>query len=161
MAMLAELTNKQIMKTFVLRLLAWGGVTAITLLPFAAPAADQNNHGRQRSGISGQAVISPNVTIDGIIFGGSPVETRVAVYSIKGRLRERLVGTFKTDAEGNFEVALEPGSYVLVPCGLSNPYLYPVHTPVTVHGGDVTTVAFGYYDPPLGCDENTMKTVRV
>ncbi len=149
MAMLAELTNKQIMKTFVLRLLAWGGVTAITLLPFAAPGADQNNHGRHRSGISGQAVISPNVTIDGIIFGGSPVETRVAVYSIKGRLRERLVGTFKTDAEGNFEVALEPGSYVLVPCGLSNPYLYPVHTPVTVHGGDVTTVAVGYYDPPL------------
>jgi len=136
------------MKTFVIRLLGWGGVTAITLLPLVAPAADRHGQEHQRSGISGRAVISAEVSVDGVIFGGSPIETSVAVYSIKGRFTERLIATFNTDAEGSFDVGLEPGDYVLVPYGLSNPYLYPVHTPVTVYKREVTIVTIGYYDPP-------------
>src|SRR2546425_4495837 len=99
------------MKPNASRLLAWGSVMVITLLPLVVQAADRHDdHGRQQSGITGQAVISPNVRFDGVILDGSPVQTGVAVYTAKGRL----VTTFNTDAEGFFEVVLEPGNYVLV-----------------------------------------------
>ncbi len=119
---------------------------AITLLPVIAHTADgHDDHGRQQSGITGQTVISANVRVDGVILDGSPVQTSVAVYTAKGRL----VTTFNTDAEGFFEVMLEPGNYVLVPYGLSNPFLTPVHTAVTVRKRDFTVVTVGYYDQPL------------
>ncbi len=134
------------MKPNASRLLAWGGIMAITLLPVIAHTADRHDdHGRQQSGITGQTVISANVRVDGVILDGSPVQTSVAVYTAKGRL----VTTFNTDAEGFFEGILEPDNYVLVPYGLSNPFLIPVHTAVTVCKRDFTVVTVGYYDQPL------------
>ena len=137
------------MKPNASRLLARSGVIVMALWTLVAHAADRHhgwqNPGRQQSGITGHAVISPNVSLDGVILDGSPVQTSVAVYTAKGRF----VATFNTDADGVFEVALKPASYVLVPNGLSNPFLTPVHTAVTVRQGDFAVVTVGYYDPPL------------
>jgi hypothetical protein len=137
------------MKPIASKFMAWAGIMAVTLLPLATSAADrqhdQEDHRGQDSGISGQAVISPTVRLDGVILGGSPVQTSVAVYTAKGRF----IGSFDTDAEGHFEVWLRPGNYVLIPYGLSNPFLIPVHTMVTVAKKGVTVVTVGYYDPPI------------
>jgi hypothetical protein len=96
------------------------------------------------SGVEGQAVISPNVQINGTIIGGSPVQTHVSVMSAKGRL----VTSFVTHEDGTFKVSLRPGKYLLVPDSPSNPFWQPVRTTVDVNNKNFTTVTIGYYETP-------------
>ena len=97
------------------------------------------------SGIQGQAVVSANVTIYGVISGGSPVQTHARVLTSKGKF----VTSFVTGIDGTFKLTLKPGDYVIVPDSPPNPYLQPVQTPVHVQKKTFTTVTIGYYDRPL------------
>ena len=75
------------------------------LTPSAIQAA-----GPTHSGIVGQVFIGP--TCGGPVFcPDRPFQTSFSVYSDTGRFITR----FTTDSEGEFEVTLKPGSYVLVP----------------------------------------------
>ena len=65
--------------------------------------------GPTHSGIIGQVFIGPTCPI--IRCPDRPFQTSFSVYSDTGRFITR----FTTDSEGEFEVTLKPGSYVLVP----------------------------------------------
>ena len=99
----------------------------------------------RHSGIQGQAVVSPNVTLSGAIWGGQPIQTEVSVWTGKGKF----VTSFTTAADGTFEVELHPGDYVLIPEAPPNVYLSPVQTPVSVEKNEFTPITVGYYGPPL------------
>jgi hypothetical protein len=121
----------------------WLAFLALCWMPCSTLAEPHNP-----SGIQGQAVISPNLTIDStgaFLSGGTPVQTHVTVLTAKGRL----VTSLTTDADGTFTVLLKPGDYVMVPDSPPNPYLFPVVTPVQVRKKEFTTVTIGYWDQPL------------
>ena len=97
------------------------------------------------SGIEGQTVVSPNVSLDGTILAGTPVQAHVSVFTLRGRF----VTSFVTESDGTFRVSLSPGDYLVIPDPASNPYWVPVHTAVHVAHREFTTVTIGYYIPPL------------
>ena len=78
------------------------------LTPSAVQAA-----GPTHSGIIGQVFIGPTCPSipPGFDCPDGPFRTSISVYSDTGRFITR----FTTDSEGEFEVTLKPGSYVLVP----------------------------------------------
>src|SRR5216683_945044 len=85
------------------------GLLAGWLAPSTIQAA-----GHPNSGVIGQVFIGPLCPI--CPFPGSeyrPFQTSISVYSDTGRFITR----FRTDAEGQFEVTLKQGRYVLVPDG--------------------------------------------
>src|SRR5947209_4943616 len=98
-------------------------VLTISLAPVTTHA--EKPHG---SGVQGQFVISPTVSLSGIISGGTPTQGRARVLTSKGRF----VTSFASALDGTFQLALKPGDYLLVPDPLSNPYVQPVQTPVHV-----------------------------
>ena len=71
--------------------------------------------GYPHSGIIGQVFIGPTCPVirPGVNCGPRPFQTSISVYSETGRF----ITEFTTDVEGQFEVTLKPGQYVLVPAG--------------------------------------------
>jgi len=121
----------------------WMAFLALCWMP-SPTLADQHHP----SGIQGQAVVSPNLTISGtggFLSGGTPIQTHVTVLTAKGRF----VTSFVTDADGTFTALLKPGNYLIVPDSPPNSYLFPVWTPVQVQKKEFTTITIGYYDQPL------------
>jgi hypothetical protein len=121
----------------------WMAVLALYGMPYSTLAEQRNP-----SGIQGQAVVSPNLTIDGtggFLSGGTPIQTHVTVLTAKGRF----VTAFVTDPDGTFTVLLKPGDYLIVPDSPPNPYLFSVESPVQVHKKEFTTITIGYFDQPL------------
>jgi len=114
------------------------GLLAGWLTPSAIQAA-----GHPHSGVIGQVFIGPtcpNIP-PGLNCPDRPFQTSITVYSHAGRFITR----FTTDAEGQFEVALKPGRYVLVPDGagsLRPPYVAAVE--VVVEKKEFTPVIIGY-----------------
>jgi hypothetical protein len=94
---------------------------------FAAPATGKGHHhtgkGYHQSGVTGQVVVA------GIIPFIPFADSDVLVTSGDGQF----VTDFLTDADGNFEVDLKPGTYVLVAYMVFVPLHSPwFGTPVTV-----------------------------
>jgi len=124
----------------------------IALMPLCwmpySTVAEKHGPSRERhnlSGIQGQTVVSALVTIDGVIFGGTPVQTHVRVMTSKGKF----VTSFVSALDGTFLVMLKPGDYLLVPDSPPNQYLLPVQTRIQVQKQTFTTVTIGYWDRPL------------
>ena len=115
------------------------------LLTVSWTPSDLHAERHTSSGIEGQAVVSPNVSLDGTILGGTPVQAHVKVWTSRGRF----VTSFVTEADGTFKVSLSPGDYLLIPDSPSNPYWVPVQTAVHVARRAFTTVTIGYYIPPM------------
>lgn len=84
------------------------------LTPSAIQAA-----GHPRSGVIGQVFIGPTCPhiSPGFDCPDRPFRTSISVYSDTSRFITR----FTTDAQGQFEVTLKPGRYVLVPDGAGGP----------------------------------------
>src|SRR5690348_963657 len=120
---------------------------ALCCMPYCIIAQSRSPQSERHnlSGIQGQAVISVNVTLDGTVIAGTPVQTHVRVMTSKGRF----VTSFVTALDGTFSVILKPGDYFLVPDSPPNPYLLAMQTPVQVQKKQFTTVTIGYWDRPL------------
>ena len=108
------------------------------LTPSAIQAA-----GPTHSGIIGQVFIGPTCP-SGFGCPDRPFQTSISVYSDTGTF----ITEFTTDAEGQFEVRLKPGRYVLVPAGAESPNRphppYVVVVEVVVQKKELTPVIITY-----------------
>jgi hypothetical protein len=113
--------------------------------------------GYSLSGITGQSLfVVPCATGSLGCPDPAPIQTFIAVFSIvskrKGGTTEEtseLVADIKTDEAGHFEIALKPGTYVLVPHltpDIGDPTSNPVGilTTATVQKKQFTRVAINY-----------------
>jgi hypothetical protein len=99
--------------------------------------------GHPHSGVIGQVFIGPtcpNIS-PGFDCADRPFQTSISVYSDTGRFIIR----FTTAAEGQFEVTLKPGNYVLVPAGAGSPHPpFVAAIEVVVHRKEFTPVIISY-----------------
>jgi len=124
-------------KTMFILLIGLGLLTG-WLSPSAIQAA-----GHPHSGIIGQVFIGPTCPHirPGFDCPDRPFQTSISVYSHAGRFVIR----FTTDAEGQFEMPLKPGRYVLVPAGVGSPDLPSVAAvEVIVEKHELTPVIITY-----------------
>jgi hypothetical protein len=126
------------------RVTKWIGVVAILGLT----AAVCNNPTQSTDAAGG---VKPSTGLTGTIRRGpvTPVcQTGVpcdAAYtgSFDVTRNGRRVATFHTDSTGRFSIALQPGSYTIVPSGPS-PFMYPQPKAVTVQAQGMTEVQLMY-----------------
>jgi len=100
------------------------------LTGWVTPSASQAA-GQPHSGVVGQVFIGPTCPHirPGFDCPDRPFQTSISVYSDTGRF----IVQFTTDAEGQFEVTLKPGRYLLVPDGAGSshpPYVAAVEVVV-------------------------------
>jgi hypothetical protein len=114
-----------------LGLLAW-------LAPSAIRAASH-----PPSGVIGQVFIGPTCPSirPGLDCPDRPFQTSISVYSEAGRF----ITEFTTDVDGQFEVTLKPGHYILVPAGAgSRSYPSVEALEVVVRKKEFTPVIISY-----------------
>ena len=111
------------------------GLLAGWLAPSTIQAA-----GHPNSGVIGQVFIGPTCP-HSPLCPDAPFQTSISVYSDTGRFITR----FRTDAEGQFEVTLKQGRYVLVPDGAGSQFLPHVSSvEVVVQKQEFTRVIITY-----------------
>jgi hypothetical protein len=108
------------------------------LTPSAIQAA-----GHPHSGVIGQVFMGPTCPhiSPGFDCPDRPFQTSISVYSDTGRF----ITEFRTDGEGQFEVTLKAGRYVLVPDGAGSPHPpYVAPMKVVVQKRKLTPVIITY-----------------
>ena len=114
------------------------GLLLMSLAPSSITAA-----GRPHSGVIGQVFIGPicPVVTPDRDCSDRPFQTTISVYSDSGKF----ITEFITTVDGQFQVTLKPGYYLLVPAGAGSPSYPSVGVmEVLVQKREFTTVIINY-----------------
>lgn len=108
--------------------------------PSPAPSATPVTLPDVGTGIAGLVLIGPQCPVvqEGVECPDKPFEATIEIYA-----GTRLVTTVRSNADGIFVVALDPGTYRLVPLSPGGPTNAAEQT-VTVSGGVTTRVTVNY-----------------
>jgi Carboxypeptidase regulatory-like domain len=116
--------------------LAWGGSAPGTIVTDGPPITS----GVPTSGLEGRIIIRP---VRSVARRGeanhAPYQARISVLDAKGKE----VAVAESDADGNFQLDLPPGSYVLRPQSQGR-YPRAAEQKVVVHAGKRTRVEIVY-----------------